>query len=54
VVYSDENAAELLERERARLREMQRELETALPRNPVVPSSRPPAAVPPPSPSRAP
>jgi len=54
VVYSDENAAEILERERARLREMQRELETALPRNPVVPSSRPPAAVPPPSPSRAP
>jgi len=58
VVYSDENAGELLERERSRMREMQRELEMALPRNPVLPSTRPPAVVPPvvppPSPSDVP
>jgi general secretion pathway protein D len=53
VVYSDENAAELLERERARLRELQGDLDSVVPRNPGVTPSRPPTTVPPP-PARSP
>lgn len=54
VVYSDEDATELLERERARLRDSQRDLDGVLPRDPVAPPSRPPTAVPPPQPGKSP
>ncbi|HET6780980.1 MAG TPA: secretin N-terminal domain-containing protein [bacterium] len=46
VVYSDEHAAELLERERARLPESQPDLNRVLPPNPVTP----PVSSPPPPP----
>lgn len=49
VVYSDEHAAELLERERARLPESQPDLNRALPSNPVTP----PVSSPPPPPGPA-
>ncbi|MDQ3674486.1 MAG: hypothetical protein M3365_08950 [Gemmatimonadota bacterium] len=54
VVYSDDNATELLERERARLRESRRDLEGVLPRNPDSPPDRAPTTVPSPRPGGAP